>query len=870
MPIEQLVIQTGDDTYVTDLTPNSNFGSNASLFVGYDIDESKDEQDFRALLRYDVSAVSSYTILSATLTLTLTNTPTAQTITLYRSGQPAWTEAGATWNNYDGVSPWSVEAGDPTTPSDTVAYSSGDLVFDATDLVIDAIDNRSSILDCVVDSSSTSDDNVLAFASFENPTAASRPNLTINYLTPETASGGVELSGEHDTLTLSHLFRTGSGGVELSYSPTNPPITKISNFIVDQVSSWNVYSTFTVSLESQWDIGGEVLRYYMIEGDCESPPACETTGFDFNDSNCDGGVRFFQTIAATSLADLCEKMQATYLNYPVKWPVKRIRRFSRPVYLSDIEEQEANGIDHSCNELEDQVFCHVPECFDFCIDERVDVSMGVEVFIQDSFYNYQAAGGLILDGTVLPEYDTVVPVGGITLAGSADAAQATYEVSMDGGVDLAGESLVSSPDWHYVVTSGVVFSGEADINASDFDIIPVGGITLSGAANTNVVLTSALPNIGLVAGGEVDVDTFDLVVILDGDGVSVAGIATVNCSNWTYSAAGSITLSGESLAKSPVWHYTPGGGLSLSNPELMRYLPNGGLTLGGDSIEAISIYAEGGVELGGESSFVSPDWHYTPGDGLTVGGSIETSFLVLGDFYIDMGAETELLLIEPVYPISFDTTALTSEVGLIVTSCLCDPTPNRLKLSHNIGSSAILKNFLLRNGLELPSQLNLIFNDYDDVWRVNKHFKGTGTNLGERWVILFEWACRSDSQTEDDEPIFSGGKYWKFSLLVKREVDNDVRESRIFYTFPEESPCDDDQLRFSFRINTNTKAVSLPVNLSAGNSIIYDDLGLFSDKYWQKNPSLSINVFESDLPDETPTVDISTIFPESSTIFPES
>ena len=82
----------------------------------------------------------------------------------------------------------------------------------------------------------------------------------------------------------------------------------------------------------------------MIEGNCAEPPTCETTGFDFNDEKCDSGVRFFQTIAATGLDDLCTKMQEVFLNYPINWSINRIRRFSRPVYLEDIK-----YIIHCCN-----------------------------------------------------------------------------------------------------------------------------------------------------------------------------------------------------------------------------------------------------------------------------------------------------------------------------------------------------------------------------------------------------------------------------------------------------------------------------------------------------------------------------------------
>lgn len=227
MPIQQLVIQSNagvnDDTYITDRNPSSNYGGAVVMTVGQDQDtEGKNTQDFdyRALMRFDVSSIASYTILSSTMTLTVPSGyfAASQSLTLYRCGQPAWTELGATWNTYDGSSIWTSGAGNPTSPSTTISFTGGTAVFNTTDLVLDAIHNRSGILNCVLDGNTIGETILANFGSFDNTTPSNRPNLTINYLTPETGSGGVELSGSADVQYTVHHMYSSAGGLTLDGS----------------------------------------------------------------------------------------------------------------------------------------------------------------------------------------------------------------------------------------------------------------------------------------------------------------------------------------------------------------------------------------------------------------------------------------------------------------------------------------------------------------------------------------------------------------------------------------------------------------------------------------------------------------------------
>lgn len=863
MPLQTLTIQSGtgsnDDTYITDSATTSNFGGGSTLSIGHDeTGKTPTEIEYRGLVRFDVSSISSsYTILNATLTLFYTSGSGPQNITLARSADN-WTELGATWNTYNGVNAWTGTAGGATTPNTTVAYAGGNLVFDAYSLVVDAIQNRSGILRCVVDGDSVDSGELIVFGSFDNGTSNLRPQLVVNYLTPETAQGGFVLDGDYGTMHLGAVTVTSSGGAELSGSAD----AVIGSIDVEQDFAWNILTAVSLDIDSTWDIGNQVLRYYIVEGECQSPPTCDNTGFDFNDEKCDSGVRFFQTFAATDLSDLCDKMQAIFLNYPIKWPIKRIRRFSRPVYLDD-----STTADLDCNSLEDQEFCHIPECFSFCLDEDLVVDIGAVVVVQDAFFNYVSDGGLILDGLGIIESPEAVASGGITLSGDALAFLGVYQMVMGGGLLAEGETTQTSPDWHYDPAGGLELAGEEASNASNFNTTADGGIELSGThPDAHMTFRHTDVNVSLTLEGDDTLSDVSYRYLPDGLGLTVEGSATVISSHYSYVASDGVVTGGEAGAKSPVWHYTVSGGINLSNPELFKALSEGGLTAAGDAITGIAIVPDGGVTLGGETTQTSPDWHYTPdGSIMTLAGVADTSFILLGDYFVDVGADVELVLLEPQYPTETNLLPLTSQNAQINTSCACDPTPNRLQMSHNINATSQLKDFLFRNELSLPSQLNLIYNQRDNTWRSTRHFKGTGSNANEKWSILFEWICNLNPVSgidEEDGPATPDERYWKFSVLVKRDIDGNVRESRVLYTFPAESACDNNQLRFSFRINTNTKSVVAPTNLQVGDSIIYDGLGLFSGRDWQKKPNILINIFEQDLPSETPTVDIQPIFPE--------
>jgi hypothetical protein len=93
--------------------PDTNYGSLDKITV-----QATSGDAFHIVLNFDFSSLpGGVTINSATLELydyLHSGDPTGQSYGAYRLTQAAWTEAGVTWNKYDGANNWSTGGGDYT------------------------------------------------------------------------------------------------------------------------------------------------------------------------------------------------------------------------------------------------------------------------------------------------------------------------------------------------------------------------------------------------------------------------------------------------------------------------------------------------------------------------------------------------------------------------------------------------------------------------------------------------------------------------------------------------------------------------------------------------------------------------------------
>lgn len=118
----------GLDTYIRKDNANSNYGTYTELWIGTVTSTGV----YRTLIKFSLTGISSGAMItSASLMLYMYEAHRASnTCKVYRQKR-VWTEAGATWNKYDGTNSWGTaggfgEADCEQTEIGSAAYTSGE------------------------------------------------------------------------------------------------------------------------------------------------------------------------------------------------------------------------------------------------------------------------------------------------------------------------------------------------------------------------------------------------------------------------------------------------------------------------------------------------------------------------------------------------------------------------------------------------------------------------------------------------------------------------------------------------------------------------------------------------------------------------
>ena len=187
----QLILQpdaAGMDTYLWQANPDNNYGgANPSYIQWYSTVR------VHSLLQFDVSSIpAGATVTSALLTLAYAVHVGTNVINLYRCTQ-AWTELGATWNKYNGVSNWALAGGDydnATVHATQTISTAVSFIQSITALVQGWVSgtwpNTGMLLR---DSTEAGSDRYYGFKTSDDAIAAYRPKLVIEYTEPVVGGG---------------------------------------------------------------------------------------------------------------------------------------------------------------------------------------------------------------------------------------------------------------------------------------------------------------------------------------------------------------------------------------------------------------------------------------------------------------------------------------------------------------------------------------------------------------------------------------------------------------------------------------------------------------------------------------------------------
>jgi len=388
------------------------------------------------------------------------------------------------------------------------------------------------------------------------------------------------------------------------------------------------------------------------------------------------------------------------------------------------------------------------------------------------------------------------------------------------------------------------------------------------------------PRGGIVVGGSSELDrrrTYDPAgtsILLSGassvllrpffypsGSVSLSSKSRFESSRYGFDSGGSVSVRGASRAVSPNWNYTFSGGVAVDAP--ISVLRNFSSTLQIQMSGSCGLFLRGrfrpsgSVEVYGVIEGVrSPGFDYSSAGGMSLGG-----FLGLDDGSINFQDLGTILINSALIISAFDLTSDINEIQYSSTltisdqtinpSCGCGPIGLSLPLSHNLGNSLVLSNFLKSNSIDLGSSVSMAYKSSDKSWRSVQHISGRGRDgvSLEDWSVFFSLTCLTD--------------VWRLSFLARayNRFQNEDVCTKLILNMPADSICSDNTIATDIRVNINSgelviakgkqisvvsparpvavrpRGVNVTVDgISNDYVIYYDNLGLFKDSYWSSVP----------------------------------
>jgi hypothetical protein len=618
------------------------------------------------------------------------------------------------------------------------------------------------------------------------------------------------------------LDYVGSGSVVISGSASS-----FGGVSASQSFSWRVYGLVESELESSWRVGDGEYYWYRVEGEC-GEVTCDNFGVQY--ANCKR-MTFTTVISARTIAEVCENMQAPVINPAVQARIISIKRYSRPAGRT------ANPLD--CNILEDEDFCYIPECLDYCIYERAVIDIPLRAYAIESVYQVEGTGGISLSGNSSNDsrlnFTPFYPV--INFVGGCSFSVAYYFSSFLAPLDLSALS-----------GDGVEISGSAEYY-SDHYVYEASGSLQFGGSSQNVSPSWQYPRPDLIGGsGETG--------LIGEEGF---GMLTEEGLLWL----------SESFLTGPMGGVFLGGGFAMG----YFFAASGSSAIEGESDFSVLMAANssGSIEIGGSAMDVSsPSYQYYPSGSVYLSGSSELNFEDLGVIL------TNIRLASSAFGFGFDfdtvplESSLTISQSAIVGTCGCQSAGLALTLVHNLSESSVLSAFLDRSGASLPSTLYLRHRSSDSSWREVRRLTG-----------------RDETGDEEEVSLFFGlecvSSYWRFSFIARSKSSG--RESKLVMEIPPDLVCGNN-LSADIRADISTGSFTAsqgdqfyvvtphsirpqPVEASRGIDltvdgvpngyvVYYDDMGLFNDEYWTDFPlEFSINPSSRK---EMPVMNLSSIF----------
>jgi hypothetical protein len=393
----------------------------------------------------------------------------------------------------------------------------------------------------------------------------------------------------------------------------------------------------------------------------------------------------------------------------------------------------------------------------------------------------------------------------------------------------------------------VRMGGEGGIRAEFFNYSGEGGFAI-GETTTKVTLHGSFTGLGLgdtgplftsvTIGGE----CYPRIHAYGSGGPIVSGEATTKTERHYYTGSGEILCEGEARERSSNYHWTSSGNVEVGTSTTygVTWQGRGGAVGGGSAESIIQRYYEGSgdIDVGGEARTIGANVHWVSTGSITMGGAIGITTYDPYEQFIGISSE----ILDFKVNFAADEVEEAEEVVGTVDACGCIGLPLSLTFNHNMATNNKFSQFLLLNNITLPSILTMRYNNVNDLWQYNAHYRGQALNrlAMETWNLNFGLQCTS---MIGSTPI--GLSIWKLTMQLRERnlTTNEDFDTKIVVGFLPDQVCSAGKdFKFKLTLDTVTQDSVISPASTIYQSLLYDNIGLFKEPYWLANPEFTMTV----------------------------
>jgi len=388
----------------------------------------------------------------------------------------------------------------------------------------------------------------------------------------------------------------------------------------------------------------------------------------------------------------------------------------------------------------------------------------------------------------------------------------------------SGEAEITASHWTYTASEGVELTSDTRVR-TNFTFITSGGSTIGGEYKYH----------------------FNYEVT-DDSIIEIAGDSQTTCNH--IEGLGGVSLNGETYISASRNAYYPDGesievsfglGEAATRVTYKKIASEGGVTIDGEgfTFPVQGYSAVGGISLEGEVDVVTSAWHwFSDGNAVFPGGAAVCRPSNFDDILTYIGFQMFLTDIDLVFGADVETGSLTGASDTI-SVCGCIDIPVVLNLSHNLVNRNKFSHFLARNDLSMPRDIKLYHNTINDMWQGNFNFKGISADFDtlEVWNLLFDVRCTQIVGGVDIEQ-----EILMFSMQITQKNLSTLEDfsTRVIIGFLPDAACANGILQTKIIYDTKLDVATVKAQAQIYYYNLFDDLDLFKNDYWTRNPELKI------------------------------